>query len=641
MANIGVSSASYRAVTAVRSSSTAAAGHMSAIASNRNTSDHGGLSAKAAMRDNLFLDVSAVQAGLKSMSVALGYLETANNALDNASNIISRVYELSILAANGTNTSQDSANIDAEIETLMDHFHRVMSETNYKGKSIFQDSPNSLQLNTGQQNTSISFGLGKIDYDDLYDHVGPSQNTISPGETYTITDELSDEEKAAILAKTTGLTADDLIPGFEFTTDEVETAPPIERDVAAVDDTSSIGTAVANMGLLENMLVKAGVNATTGTLGSGASTRPGLQFDGTGAGAFNDNYDYLTPGTPFDGFAIKIDGSNLVNNNAGNLANYSQTSFEDLDDSLVWTGTDTNGWTVKHSYTLGETQQFIDIKTEITAGSDADTLLFGRFIDPDANAAAGDSSSTDNVTGYGSIPDNNIVFSEALSSKYALGLYSTDTNVTSGITSPWSSEADGYDGTPYNGDVYGSGDDAIGMSWSFGDVSAGETVTANYAYTFGIGAYEAASAAYEGGAGGGRDVTGGVGVLDVGSATDAAQTDFSGKIASVPTNNMELAASSASKQGNAHVVTAKIEALQQKLNLARVEVNAKFSVIESALDTGTDLRSEYSKGIGSISDVNFAREAAALAKEQMLQQASTAVLTQANRSQQFLLDLVV
>ena len=639
MANIGVSSASSRAVTAVRSSSTAAAGHMSAIASNRSTADHGGLSAKAAMRDNLFLDVSAVQAGIKSMSVALGYLETANNTLDNASNIISRVYELSILAANDTNTSQDSANIDAEIETLMDHFHRVMSETNYKGKSIFQDSPNSLQLNTGQQNTSISFGLGKIDYDDLYDHVGPSQNTISPSETYTITDELSDEEKAAILAKTTGLSADDLIPGFEFTTDEVETAPPIERDVAAVDDTSSIGAAVTNMGLLENMLVKAGVNATAGTLGSGGNTAPGLQFDGTGAGAFNDNYDYLTPGSPFDGFAIKVDGSNAVNNNTG-VASYSQTSFEDLDDSLVWTGTDTNGWTVKHSYTLGETDSFIDIKTEITAGSNA-TLSFGRFIDPDARAASGDSSATDNVIGYGSIPENNIVFSEALSSRYALGLYSTDANVTSGIASPWSSEADGYDGTPYDGDVYGSGDDAIGLSWNFGDVTVGETVTANYAYTFGIGAYEAASGAYEGGAGGGRDVTGGVGVLDVGSATDAAQTDFAGKLALVPTNNMALSASSASQQDNAHVVTSKIEALQQKLNLARVEVNAKFAVIESALDTGTDLRSEYSKAMGAISDVNFSREAAALAKEQMLQQASTAVLTQANGSQKFLLDLVV
>ena len=56
-------------------------------------------------------------------------------------------------------------------------------------------------------------------------------------------------------------------------------------------------------------------------------------------------------------------------------------------------------------------------------------LYFGRYIDPDARAAAGDSSITNNSLGYSTIPTTNVVMSEALVSKYALGLYSAASNV--------------------------------------------------------------------------------------------------------------------------------------------------------------------------------------------------------------------
>ena len=69
------------------------------------------------------------------------------------------------------------------------------------------------------------------------------------------------------------------------------------------------------MGLLQNDWVKAGVNTNTGTLGSGGGTSPGLLFDTTGTGTFNAAYDYLTPGAPFDGFSLKVDGVNKTNNN--------------------------------------------------------------------------------------------------------------------------------------------------------------------------------------------------------------------------------------------------------------------------------------------------------------------------------------
>lgn len=87
--------------------------------------------------------------------------------------------------------------------------------------------------------------------------------------------------------------------------------------LSAFADTSSMNGSVTGMGILENDYVKAGVNGTSGTFGSGGNTSPGLLFDSTGTGTFNTDYDYLTPGSPFDGFSVKIDGTNYTNNNGG------------------------------------------------------------------------------------------------------------------------------------------------------------------------------------------------------------------------------------------------------------------------------------------------------------------------------------
>lgn len=293
----------------------------------------------------------------------------------------------------------------------------------------------------------------------------------------------------------------------------------------ALADTSSMSTTATGMGVLENDYVKAGVNGTTGTLGSGGNTSPGLLYDSTGSGTFNTSYDYLTPGSPFDGFSIKIDDVNSTNNNNGNTAAWTDSDgLTNGTNSLVWTGTNTahSGWEIENTYTLGATAEHIEIGTQITAGSDATALSFGRFIDPDARAATGDSSSTDNVLGYGVIPDTNVAFSEALSSRYALGLYSTDSNVDAGITG-WSTDADSYTENAFDSDSNtNTGDNTIGLSWNWSSVSTGDILTASYAYIFGPSAFDAADAAITAGAGGGADISSWGTLEDVGSATDAA-----------------------------------------------------------------------------------------------------------------------
>ena len=58
----------------------------------------------------------------------------------------------------------------------------------------------------------------------------------------------------------------------------------------ALADTSSMNSSIAGMGILQNDYVKAGVNGTSGSFGSGGSVRPGLQYDSDGTGTFLGPY---------------------------------------------------------------------------------------------------------------------------------------------------------------------------------------------------------------------------------------------------------------------------------------------------------------------------------------------------------------
>ena len=88
------------------------------------------------------------------------------------------------------------------------------------------------------------------------------------------------------------------------------------------------------------------------------------------------------------------------------------------------------------------------------------------------------------------------------------------------------------------------------------------------------------------------------------------------------------------------LLTNEIEKVQAKINTARVEAGSQYAALESAVNYTTDLTAQYELGYNTVNDVNFSMETAHLAKNQILQQAATAMLAQANQGQQGLLQLI-
>jgi hypothetical protein len=308
--------------------------------------------------------------------------------------------------------------------------------------------------------------------------------------------------------------------------------------------------------------VRFGMNSL-GTLGSGGSTSPGLLFDSTGTSTFNTSYDYLTPGSPFDGFTVKAlnaDGTTdfqYKNNNqdlgfggtgptniTGYLYDFSGVAYRGntYDHRGVWIG-EVPEFKIENDTHMNNSWMWVNIDTRIEAKVAIDTLYFGRYIDPDAVAAAGDSSRTDNALGYGVIPTTNVVFSEAQTSKYALGMYTAQAgNVGAGISSSWTTDPINY----FNGVNNGAGDYTIGLGFKVTGLAVGDIVKFSYAYIFGPSAFAAGLAAIDGGAAGGTPGTAGgcttsCTLVDVGTASGTPKTETGRTTATVITSDTFVA----------------------------------------------------------------------------------------------------
>ena len=168
MANIGATTAFYKVETSLTRANTEVSKSMERLATGKANANAGDRSSYVAMADTFRLDYSGTKAGIKGVSVVMGYLETGMRVLDAASGLLSRLQELAVLGANGTNTTADANAIDAEAEAIADEFHRMMTKSTYKGKDVFVTTAASNNVALGGRSSNMKFGIGKVTYSALF-----------------------------------------------------------------------------------------------------------------------------------------------------------------------------------------------------------------------------------------------------------------------------------------------------------------------------------------------------------------------------------------------------------------------------------------------------------------------------------------
>jgi len=258
---------------------------------------------------------------------------------------------------------------------------------------------------------------------------------------------------------------------------------------------SMVGGAQATSVILEGNYIKTAVS-DDGTLGYGGTTSPGILYDVSGTGDFSSSDDYLTPGAPFEGFGVKVDGTLYQNTNNSSDA-ISTLSITDTssggDNSVSWVGKVAGLFTIAHDYFFGADGENIEVKTTITALTDITDLSFARGLDPDPDVDSFGSYNTVNGLGRDANSDGDFddagdtaisdwAHSEGTKTGLTIGLYSnSEYDHAAGIDAGWSIDPSTY--LTLQDD--GNGDYSIGMAFWLGVLTTGDSVTFDYAYVMG------------------------------------------------------------------------------------------------------------------------------------------------------------
>ena len=239
MANIGIARASYYADTSIHRLNRDLEVSVARVASARKNVTASDVASLKSMDYSFRLDYAATKAAVKSMSVTQAYLSTAISSLDSSSEILSKIHELAVMGANGSNSADEQLAINAEAEALADEFHEAMQVSNFKGKVVLDKDGFNSQMSLGRSAAKTSnFGLGEIDYDFFYDYKNPETSILNAGIEYEITRELTADQKASILSRTEGLTEEQLVVGFRFKTNVVADDNVGNGSVSVIDGRS-------------------------------------------------------------------------------------------------------------------------------------------------------------------------------------------------------------------------------------------------------------------------------------------------------------------------------------------------------------------------------------------------------------------
>ena len=104
---------------------------------NRAADDAAGLSISEKMRRQ----VRGLHQSVDNISEGVGYVQTAEGALNEVQDMLQRINELAVKAANGTNTNEDRMAIDREIQQLKNEMNRIFSETTFNERKIWDYGP--------------------------------------------------------------------------------------------------------------------------------------------------------------------------------------------------------------------------------------------------------------------------------------------------------------------------------------------------------------------------------------------------------------------------------------------------------------------------------------------------------------------
>jgi flagellin len=490
--------------------------------------------AGVAISSRLSAEIRGTDQAIRNSLDGQALIDTAEGAHKEVENILQRMREVSVQAANDTNNSQDRANLQSEMDAMVTEIDRIASTTTWAGENLMKSSTGSnfsFQVGsaTGVEN-QINVTIDGMGAKNLGISASSAVDVASANAAQATFDGLVNAKAAAAATVATAVSAQAAANTKVANLELYKTA-----DAAL----TAASTAEEHAGALRDVMVGGASLSTPASIVSTTASK-GLGYD-----------------TLLSEFKVHL--NEITDQGEKDKATFAVSNFENAIDTFEAT----------------------------TTNADAKTAYEAIVVAYDAVLAV-DTSVTD--VGAGGLKDTfGLVAGNAASIASGAGAATT-------ITTLLTTTGDG------DAKVVAPGD----LDTQIADAKAAAT-SANNDVLIAEGNLNTATIA-------------------VNDGTDPA--NLTGTNLSVGTGD----------SARASITT--IDTAIKTVNIQRSELGAVSNRLNHTVNNLTNISSNLSAAKGGIEDADFALETTNLAKNQILQQASTAMLAQANASKQNVLSLL-
>lgn len=611
-----------------------------------------------AISNRMTSQVRGLDQAIRNANDGVSLIQTAEGALDESTNILQRMRELSIQSANGTYDEGNRSTLNAEVQQLVAELDRIAETTAFNGLNILDGTLGKVDLQVGSEaNQTIALEIQGMDADTLglgstsVDLLGGAntlvndttalahndvlvngQSILAVGETWTggtddmdelinkINDNVNGVTASTVVSKTAGAVGDGVLAGAEVFTVNITNLDAGTSSIS-VKDTENMDELVEKLNAEGGGLISASVgddgkltitaenveNFTIVDAGDAGGTIAGAQT--ASLALTSDSGDDITVTRGTTGTLADLEDLGFRENDAageieGEAVDGNAFAVGDISINGVDVGASESGGLLDKVDAINDISDETGVTATVFSGVEIDTsTATGAW-------AAGDFSLNGEVITSGANLDALVTAINGV--KDSTGVTATLSGQNLILEGDVSQIAFGdASGTPDNGAALTA---ILGGGVTVADAAGGIKLESESGASISVEHKDAAAQAKSG-------------LLDANSAGGG---KFGAAVSSIDISTANGAQKAIDVIDNA----------LETINETRGDLGAINNRLDFTVNNLANVSENVSAARSRIEDADFAAESAALSRAQVLQQAGTAMLAQANAAPQQVLSLL-
>lgn len=599
-----------------------------------------------AISQRMTANIRGLSVAIRNANDGISMAQTAEGSLGEITNMLQRMRELAVQGANGTYSAGDRQALQSEMTQLVAEINNTAKTTSFNGIKLLDGSAQNVKLQTGvNAGENISVSIAAMSSKSLGLEGYRVEGQLTTGRVGTIAGIAADDVlingKAASAAALAGaantakgladaINSNSAQHGVSATAYNTVSGTVASKSVFAAGELTINGASIGAAGSLEEMVANinrdaSGVTATLNSNGSiSLSNDTGNEIVIAGSAPGNAGF---TAGTyqgyvslkSLDGSDIKI-AANSANGGAGTVADVKALGLNETADGASFTGGAAG-----------------DNKLDATDDVRINGVSVGTSTDASAAAKAAAINAISGETGVTATASTKLTLALNLGNVAATGTKINGVEIDFSAATSTADMVTAINAAGINGIAASTDSDGklVLTSDSGLDIKVEDSTSTVTSITADDGSSVAVGTVAHG-------------RITLSSATGA-EIRVEGKTASLTKVGLAQQGGSSDLVGgalnvlsttNAGVALTAIDKALDIVSQNRGDLGAVQNRLDTTINSLTSTQTNLSEARSRIEDADFSAETTSLAKAQVLSQAATAMLAQANQSQQSVLSLL-